>query len=103
MFLIVVILGLMSSVITAIIAALLLVEIVNIFTLDRKSEVALVIISCFAIGLGATLTPIGEPLATIVISKLHADFWYLFRNFGGYIIPAIIVLGLFAAFFSGRQ
>ncbi|WP_434512822.1 DUF1646 family protein [Desulfitobacterium sp. AusDCA] len=98
MFLIVVILGLMSSIITAIIAALLLVEIVNIFTLNRKSEVALVIISCFAIGLGAALTPIGEPLATIVISKLHADFWYLFRNFGGYIIPAIIVLGLFAAF-----
>ncbi|AHF08028.1 cation transporter [Desulfitobacterium metallireducens DSM 15288] len=99
MFLIVLILGLMSSVITAIIAALLLVEIVNNLKLDRTSEVALVIISCFAIGLGAALTPIGEPLATIVISKLHADFWYLFRNFGELIVPAIIALGLFAAFF----
>lgn len=98
MFLIVLILGLMSSVITAIIAALLLVEIVNNLNLNRRSEVALVIISCFAIGLGAALTPVGEPLATIVISKLHTDFWYLFRNFGGYIIPAIIALGLFAAF-----
>lgn len=98
MFLIVLVLGLMSSVITAIIAALLLVEIVNNLKFDRKSEVALVIISCFAIGLGAALTPIGEPLATIVISKLHADFWYLFRNFGKLIIPAIVGLGLIAAF-----
>lgn len=99
MLLIVLILGLMSSVITAIIAALLLVEIVNNLKLDRKSEVALVIISCFAIGLGAALTPVGEPLATIVISKIHADFWYLFRNFAVYIIPTIIALGIFAAFF----
>lgn len=98
MFLIVLILGMMSSVITAIIAALLLVEIVNTLKLDRQSEAALVIISCFAIGLGAALTPIGEPLATIVISKLHTDFWFLFRNFGALIIPAIIALGIFAAF-----
>ena len=98
-FLIVVVLGLISSMITAIIAALVLVEIVNSLKLDRKSEVALVIITCFAIGLGAALTPIGEPLATIAIAKLHADFWYLARNLGFLIIPAIIVLGLFAAFF----
>jgi len=98
-FLIVVILGLMSSMITAIIAALFLVEVVNVLKLERKSEVFLVIISCFAIGLGAALTPVGEPLATIVISKLNVDFWYLARNFGPLIIPAIIALGLFAAFF----
>lgn len=98
-FLIVVILGLLSSIITAIIAALFLVELVNALKLDRKSEVSLTIISCFSIGLGAALTPIGEPLATIVISKLYADFWYLFRNFGLLIIPTIIALGLFAAFF----
>lgn len=97
-FLTVVILGLISSVITAIIAALLLVELVNALKLDRKSEVSLTIIACFAIGLGAALTPIGEPLATIVISKLHADFWYLFRNVGMFIIPAILALGVLAAF-----
>lgn len=98
-FLIVVILGLLSSVITAIIAALLLVEIVNNLKMDRKSEINLTIISCFAIGLGAALTPIGEPLATIVVSKLNVDFWYLFRNFAVFIIPTIIGLGLLAAFY----
>lgn len=98
-FLIIVVLGLISSVITAIIASLVLVEIVSCLKMDRKSEVKLVIIACFAIGLGAALTPLGEPLATIAISKLNVDFWYLFRNLGEYIIPTVIVLGLFAAFF----
>nr|WP_278428772.1 DUF1646 family protein [Caldanaerobacter subterraneus] len=28
-------------------------------------------------GFGAALTPVGEPLATIVVSKLHADFFIL--------------------------
>lgn len=97
-FLIVTVLGLLSSVITAIIAALILVEIVTILKLDRKSESAIVIITCFAIGLGAALTPVGEPLATIVVSKLEADFWYLARTLGLFIIPAIFGLGLFAAF-----
>ena len=94
-FLIVVILGLISSLITAIIAALFLVEIVGVLKLERKNEIALTIITCFSIGLGSALTPIGEPLATIVVSKLGVDFWY----FAIYIIPTVIALGLFAAFF----
>ena len=98
-FLIVVILGLISSLITAIIAALFLVEIVGVLKLERKNEIALTIITCFSIGLGSALTPIGEPLATIVVSKLGVDFWYLFRNFAIYIIPTVVALGLFAAFF----
>lgn len=98
-FLIVVVLGLVSSLITAIIAALFLVEIVGVLKLERKHEIALTIITCFSIGLGSALTPIGEPLATIVVSKLGVDFWYLFRNFAIYIIPTVIALGLFAAFF----
>ncbi len=56
-------LGLVSSVITAIIAALLLVELVNCMPLERKDKINLVIITCFAIGLGAVLTPLGEPLS----------------------------------------
>jgi predicted cation transporter len=98
-FLIVAVLGLASSIITAIIASLVLVEIVNALKLDRKSEITLDIIACFSIGLGAALTPIGEPLATIAISKLNADFWYLLRNLGAFIIPGIIALALLAAFY----
>lgn len=98
-FLIVVVLGLISSIITAIIAALVLVEIINALNMDRESKVNLNIIACFSIGLGAVLTPLGEPLSTIAVSKLNADFWYLFRILGIYVIPGVIVLGLLAAFF----
>ena len=102
-FFLVVGLGLLSSVITAIIAALVLVEVISILNLSRSSEVKIVIIACFAIGLGAVLTPVGEPLATIAIAKLkgepyHADFFFLFRLLGKWIIPAVLVMGVLALF-----
>ena len=43
-------LGLLSSVITAVIAALILVEAVALLKLDRRSEIAAVVLACFAIG-----------------------------------------------------
>ena len=95
----IVILGLLSSIISAIIAALLLVEFITVLPLHRKAEVNLTIIACFAIGLGAALTPLGEPLSTIVVSKLsgdpyHANFYYLIDLLAGYVIPAVAVLGI---------
>lgn len=95
--LVVVGLGLLSSIITAIIAALVLVECVNALKLNRSEEVRLTVVACFAIGLGAVLTPVGEPLSTIVTSKLHGDFWLLARQFGWFIVPGVAVLGLWAA------
>lgn len=50
-FLVIVILGLLSSVITAIIAALILVEIVNDMPITRKDKISIVVIACFSIGL----------------------------------------------------
>ena len=76
-------LGLLSSVITAVIAALILVEAVALLKLDRQSETAAVVLACFAIGLGAALTPVGEPLCTIAIahsrptSGTWCDCWAL--------------------------
>lgn len=103
-FLIVVVLGILSSVITAIIAALLLVELVSALKLNRKAEINIVIIACFAIGLGAALTPIGEPLSTIVIkTKLQENFWYLFDQIGKYIIPGVLALGILSMFFVGQK
>ena len=67
-------LGLLSSVITAVIAALVLVEAIALLKLDRRSEIAAVVLACFAIGLGAALTPVGEPLGTIAIAALKTDF-----------------------------
>lgn len=102
-FLVITVLGLASSVITAIIASLVLVEIISALRLDRKTEVNFVILACFSIGLGAVLTPLGEPLSTIAVSKMNGDFWYLVRTIGIYVIPTVVVLGIFGAFFlKGR-
>ena len=89
----VIILGVASSVITAIIAALVLVEFASVLRLERKDEVRFVVIACYAIGLGAALTPIGEPLSTIAIAKLGQDFWYLARLLGWYVVPGVAALG----------
>jgi len=106
-FLMVVLLGLASSVITAIISALLLVELVNCMPLDRQTKINLVIIACFSIGLGAVLTPVGEPLSTIAVTKLQGDpynagFFFLFNQLAIYIIPGVLALGLLAVFFTGK-
>ncbi len=103
-FLVVVVLGLVSSVITAIIAALVLAEVVTVLRLNKQTEARLVIVTCFSIGLGAALTPVGEPLATIAIAKLkgvpyEAGFWFLFEKLGVYIISGILALGLLAMTF----
>jgi predicted cation transporter len=103
-FTVIVMLGLLSSVITAIIAALFLVEIISALKLSRKTMVNLTIIACFAIGLGAALTPIGEPLSTIVIkTKLKEDFFYLVDLLGIYIIPGVLAFGIIGFFFASRK
>jgi predicted cation transporter len=94
-------LGLLSSLITAIIAALILSEVMTILKLPRKNEIKIVVIVCFAIGFGSALTPIGEPLATIAVSKLkeppyNADFLFLVRLLGLWVIPPTILLGVWA-------
>lgn len=94
-FCLVAVLGIVSSAITAIIAALLLVEAIDSMRLDRKDEIRLVVVSCFAIGMGAVLTPLGEPLATIVIAKLQgepydAGFWFLCEEFWPYVAAGVL-------------
>ena len=95
----IIVLGLASSIITAIIAAIVLVIIVNVLPLDRQSEVRFTILACFAIGLGAALTPIGEPLSTITVSRLDEDFFYLLGLIGWEVVPAVILFGLISMFF----
>ncbi len=103
-FAVIVVLGLLSSVITAIIAALLLVEIISALQLNRKTMVNLTVIACFAIGLGAALTPIGEPLSTIVIkTKMKESFFYLVYLLGIYIIPGVLAFGIVGVFFASKK
>lgn len=97
-FLIIVILGLLSSIMTAIVASLLLVEMLTVLPIERKSKVRVSVVACFSIGLGAVLTPIGEPLATIVTSKLHQSFLYMLELLGGYSIVGVILLGILGMF-----
>ncbi|MEW6034520.1 MAG: DUF1646 family protein [Chloroflexota bacterium] len=108
LFLVVVVLGLLSSVISAIIAALVLVEVVSATDMPRHAEVRFVVMGCFAIGLGAALTPLGEPLSTIAIAKLkgepyHADFFYLVGLLGRYILPGVLAFGLATVAMAGRH
>lgn len=90
-------LGLVSSVITAIIAAIILVAIVSVLNLSRKDQIRMVVITCFSIGMGAVLTPVGEPLSTIATSKLNETFFYLLKLLGVHIIPGIFAFGILAA------
>jgi len=103
----VVVFGLISSIISVIVSAVILAEIALITPLERRKKIEFVVIACFAVGLGAALTPVGEPLSTIVVKKLsgppyHADFFFLFDLIGKYVIPSIIALGFYAVVRVGR-
>lgn len=97
-------LGILSSIISAIIAALILVEFITVLRLHRRAEVRLTIIACFAIGIGAALTPLGEPLSTIAVAKLsgaphRATFFYLLELLGGFTIALLVLWAIAAAYF----
>jgi predicted cation transporter len=98
----IILLGILASVITAVIAALILVEAIALLKLDRDSETAAVVLACFAIGLGAALTPVGEPLGTIAVTALHADFWYLARLLGPLVLAGIVIVGVISLFLPAR-
>jgi len=107
-FLLIVVLGLVSSIISAILAAIILVEIVNALPVVRKAKIEIAVVSCFSIGLGAGLTPLGEPLTTIVVSKLsgapyHAGFTFLFDKLAIFVIPAVIALGVVGVVLFSRS
>ncbi len=89
--------GLTSSIISVIVTAVILAEIAAAFDLERSRKVEFVVLASFAVGLGAALTPVGEPLSTIAISKLNAPFDYLLRILGAYVIPGVIFIALYAA------
>ena len=97
LFLIVFLLGVTSSLITAIIAALILAEVAVMLPLERKGRIKLVTFSCFSIGMGAVLTSIGEPLGTVVLSKLagephNAEFFFLIDHLGWFVLGGILFM-----------
>ena len=106
-FILITILGLISSIISVIVTAVILAEVISAIPTDRGRKIELTVVTCFAVGLGAALTPVGEPLSTIAVSKLkgepyHADFLFLFKLLGIYLIPGIIALAVYASLKIGR-
>jgi len=99
----VILLGLASSFITAIIAAIILVIITNVLPLQRQSLIHFTVLACFSIGIGAVLTPIGEPLSSITVSKLNEEFLYLFDLLGAQVLPAILLFGILTMIFVEPQ
>lgn len=107
-FLLIIILGLLSSVVSVIITACILAEVVAALPIDKHEKVKLVVVTCFALALGACLTPIGEPLSTILVLKLagppyHAGFFFPLQVFGKYMIPGVVAIAIFGAFYCGRK
>jgi len=107
-FAIIALVGLCASFLTAIVASLVMVEMVSRLKLDQKTETRVVVLACFSIGLGAALTPFGEPLAAVAVTKLagepyHAGIWFLLKNLWMYIIPGIAVLSGVSVLFLDRS
>jgi len=107
-FLIILVLSLLSSIITAIIAALALCEITSNLKLSRRDSIHIIVMGCFAIGLGAVLTPIGEPFSTIVTAKLskaphYAGFFYLLNLLWKFVLPGIVFFAFAATRLEGKH
>lgn len=107
-FLLIVVLGLFSSLISVIVTAVILSEVIEVLSISRSDKIKLAVVSCFALGMGAGLTPVGEPLSTILVHKLagppyNAGFFFPLQHLGIYIIPGVMALGIFGAFYIGRK
>jgi predicted cation transporter len=94
------VLGALSSVITAIVAALVLVETVGLLHLGAESRLRFTVAGCFAIGLGAALTPLGEPLSTLAASALKLGFLGLFDLLAPYVVSGMAAASVLAGVFA---
>jgi len=91
-------LGSIASIISVIVTAVILAEIVVGLPIPREAKTKFAVYSAFAVGLGAALTPVGEPLSTIAISKLGEGFTYLIRIIGVEVFAGIFIASLANAF-----
>lgn len=92
-------LGIGSSVISAIIASVIIAEVARTLEIPRSARPYLLILSAYSIGVGAALTPLGEPLSTIAVAKLsgepyHADFFFLARLLWDYVLAIAVICSI---------
>lgn len=105
--LLILLLGMMSSLVSVTVAALMLAEVLKVVNLERDTSVKITVFACYAIALGAVLTPLAEPLGLIINNALagaphHADFFFLLRHFFWWIFPAVVLLAC-AGGFAARK
>lgn len=96
-------LGVTSSLFSVTVAALILAEVLKVVNLERDATVKIAVFSCYAIALGAVLTPLAEPMGLVINKALagpphNADFFFLLRHFFWWIMPAIAVLAVVAGY-----
>jgi predicted cation transporter len=107
-FLFILMIGILSSVFSVILMAVILAEVAVTLPISRSDRLKIVVTACFAAGMGAVLTPLAEPLSTILVAKLagppyYAGFFFPLRVFGLYVIPSIVILAIFGAFFVSKN
>jgi predicted cation transporter len=94
------VLAVLASIITAIVAALVLVEMLRLLHLQGAARTRVAVAACFAIGLGAALTPVGEPLSALAASALNLPFIGLFLLLGPWLLPGMAVASALAGWFA---
>ena len=99
----VLLLGFTSSVFSVTVAALVLAEVLQVVNLERDQTVKVTVYACYAIGLGAVLLPLAEPLGLVIHNQLaggplNADFFFMLRHFFWWIGPGIALMALAAGY-----
>ncbi|MEB2836198.1 MAG: DUF1646 domain-containing protein [Desulfurococcales archaeon] len=87
-------LGSIASIISVIVTAVILAEIVAGLPISKDGKVKFAVYSAFSVGLGAALTPVGEPLSTIAVSKLGVGFTYLIDLLGRDVFTGIAIASI---------
>ncbi|HEY2525861.1 MAG TPA: DUF1646 family protein [Candidatus Binataceae bacterium] len=88
--------GLLSAILTAVVAALMLAELIELMRLGPGARTKVAVAGCFVIGLGSALTPLGGPLSTLAASGLGLDFGGLFAMLAPYVLPGMLVCAIAA-------
>ncbi len=89
-----------SSIITAIVGAVVLVEVIGLLHFAGARRVRVTVAGCFAIGMGASLTPLGEPLSTLAARALDLHFMGLFELLAPWVFPGVVASSIVAGVFA---
>jgi predicted cation transporter len=92
--------GLLSAILTAIVAALMLAELIELIRPGPVARTKVAVAGCFAIGLGSSLTPLGGPLSTLAANGLGLDFGGLFAMLAPYVLPGMLACAIVAGLFA---